>query len=225
MDTFLAKEHRARYNFLRTERIIQSLIESDILDEATIDTLRKNIERGFPRTRKRQHITNQVRILKKKLTPYIGSRNLLVEASANSQTSGPNTYTPELLFDSVVFEDEDTANNVTFTGTDGQPYHIQPVSYHQNNARVRCTCLDFHYRFAAINAKSSDLYGNPPPPYHKTTYQGKTALGRLWSRIRGKENPPPPRRGPPANPAAVPGFCKHLIKLTEELQREGIIKL
>ena len=232
---------KSKFKLLRTERIEKSItdqlndeyllefidglpedMEIEQIDEATVDKLRREIERGFPRTRRRQHIVHEVKILKHTLTPYVGSRNLLVEAVANSLRSGGNTYNPEILFDSVRYEQADSPNNVSFVATDGNTYHIVPLTFSNDNARVRCTCLDFFYRFAYYNSKSGDLYGQPPPPYHPKRYAGKTKLGRLWSRIRGKTLPPN-RIGPPANPMGVIGFCKHLIKLTEELERNKIM--
>lgn len=203
--------NKSRWKFIRTERVLASieqlelqelenqvsslikLIEEDVeLYEAALKDLERNIIRGFPRTKKRQYATDTVRIVQLNIVPYVPSKGLLFKAVANNEG---NTYAPEIFFDEVTFENEDTPNNVTFTATDGEQYHIEPIRFTNNNARVRCNCLDFHYRFAQYNAHAGDLYGKPPPPYHRrtTTY-------------------------PPVNPMKLPGICKHLLKLSKMLE-------
>lgn len=205
-----------RWKFIRTERIFASieqlelqeletqvsslikLIEEDMeLYEASLKDLERNIIRGFPRTKKRQYATDTVRIVQLNIVPYVPSRSLLFKAVASNEG---RTYDPEIFFEDVTFEDEDTPNNVTFTASDGEHYHIEPIKFTNNNARVRCNCLDFHYRFAYYNAQAGDLYGEAPPPYHRktTTY-------------------------PPVNPMNVPGLCKHLLKLSKALEENKYI--
>ena len=183
---------KSNWKFIRTGRILQSL------EEATLDQLQRDTIRGFPGTKARQNATHTVQITQKTYTPFEPSHALLVKAVANNQG---RVYYPEMFFEEVVYEDEDTPNNVTFTGTDGEMHHIQPIQFQRNNTRVKCTCLDFHYRFAQTNARSDSLYGEPPPPYQRKT-----------------------TTHPPANPMRVPGLCKHLIKLVEDLRRDKILR-
>lgn len=182
---------KTRWKFIRSERILRSLEEADLQD------LRTATIRGFPGTRARQYATGTVRVIQKVYTPYQGTANLLVESLVDNQG---HRYNPEIFFEGVEFEEEDSPNNVTFTATDGEMYHIQPIQFRDNNAKVRCTCLDFHYRFAQTNARDDTLYGNPPPPYQRKT-----------------------TTRPSVNPQRVPGMCKHLLKLVEELQRDKVV--
>lgn len=182
---------KSRWKFIRTDRILRSLEEKDL------QGLRTDTIRGFPGTRKRQHATAPVQIVQKVYTPYVGSGDLLVESLATNQG---RRYNPEIFFDEVEYEEEDAPDNVTFTATDGQMYSIKPIQLRDNNARVKCTCLDFHYRFAQTNARDDALYGNPPPPYQRKT-----------------------TTRPSVNPMRVPGMCKHLLKLVEDLQKDKIL--
>jgi len=168
------------------------------MDEASIRDLETNIQRGFPNTKARQHAVGPVQVPIVKLTPYVPSRALLAESQANNMG---RRYNPEIFFSDVAYEDEETNTNITFTGSDNHEYNItQPVPLAGNDVQVRCNCLDFHYRFARQNAKNNALYGEAPPKYHRKT-----------------------ETRPPANPMQVPGMCKHLLALVDELQKMGIV--
>jgi hypothetical protein len=168
------------------------------MDESSIRDLETNIQRGFPNTTKRQHATGTVQIPIVKLTPYVPSSALFAEGQANNMGK---RYNPEVFFKGIKFEPEETQTNVTFTGSDNNEYNIaQAVPLNTQNVQVRCNCLDFHYRFAMQNARDGSLYGKPPPSYQRKT-----------------------ETRPPANPAQVPGMCKHLLKTVDELQKMGIV--
>lgn len=181
----------SEFRVLRGERILQQLEE-----DSSIPQLQQNIEQGFPETRKRQHATNEVVISNVQYVPYIGMKMLHVKSLA---ASNGNQYQQALQFMRVNFESEDTDTNATFQASDGEDYHIQPLNLSGHNVKVRCNCLDFHYRFANYNAQDKSLVGKPPPLYQKKTNR------------------------PPVNPSQVPGMCKHLLKLVEMLRRYGVV--
>lgn len=180
---------------MRGGRVIQSLEETTLVD------LERNIVFGFPETEKRQHATKPVQITQMKLTPYRNSTDLLADATAKSNESG-KTYQPKVLFLDVEFQNEDTPENVTFTGSDGDNYNIIPVSLSHSNVKVKCDCLDFHHRFAGRNDTSNALIGNPPK----------------------MDKPVPGSNRPPVNPKKVPGLCKHLIKTVQAMKDAGLVK-
>lgn len=72
--------------------------------------------------------------------------------------------------------------------------HVLPIKHVQ--VKVSCTCLDFHWTFAWYNAADGSLIGTPPKPYDN--YSGQR------------------------NPSKTPGLCKHLIRLQNDLQAEGL---
>lgn len=182
-----------KYRLLRGARIVEQLNEV-----STEPQLYNNIERGFPETRKRQHATGEVNISNVEYIPYVGTKYLHVRSIS---TSNGHQYTQALQFMNVAFEPADTPENATFTATDNQDYHVAPIDLNDHNVKVRCGCLDFHFRFANYNSQDKSLVGRPPPLYiRKTTTR------------------------PPANPSRVPGMCKHLLALVETLQGSGLVK-
>jgi len=176
---------------IRGQRII------NILNEATYGELERNTMAFIPTSKKRQYAVNPVQIANLTLIPYAHNNALECKALAHGETGH---YEPQMVFNEVQYEDEDTPNNITFMGPDGQEYHIQPISLAQNNVKVRCTCLDFRWRFAMYNDKAGSLYGPGPGVYQKRTNR------------------------PPNNPRGVPGLCKHLIKLGVELKTERVVR-
>jgi hypothetical protein len=177
---------------LRGERILQQLEE-----QSSVPDLETNIVRGFPNTTKRQHATGEVTISNVQYMPYLGMNMLHVKSTSSSNG---HEYKQALQFNGVKFEGADTDQNATFQASDGEDYHVQPLELTGHNVKVRCSCLDFHYRFANYNSQDKSLVGRPPPLYQKKTNR------------------------PPVNPLQVPGMCKHLLKLVEMLQRYGLVK-
>lgn len=178
-------------HLIRGARILQEL--------SSLDDLETNIERAYPTTTKRQHITNTIQLHNVELIPYVGTKLLHVR----STTTSPNgaTYKQALQILGVTFLPEPTDTSVTITDAQGNAYNIDPVTLTDHNAKVRCNCLDFYHRFASYNQRDKSLAGPPPRPYQRKTTDR-----------------------PPVNPLRLPGICKHLLKLAENLQQQGIIE-
>ena len=172
---------------IRGQRLLDWLEE-----DSTYQQLDTNIQRGFPDTKKRQHVTSAVAINRIEYIPYIENGELHVQAVA---VSSGNQYQPTVAFRNVTFEPEDQPTNTTFRAVDNNEYHIQSIPLNVSNVRVRCNCLDFYYRFAAWNAGDNSLAGRPATPYRATGQR------------------------PPVNPLKVPGVCKHVIKVIERLKQ------
>jgi hypothetical protein len=124
------------------------------LEEASIRDLENNIQRGFPNTTKRQHAVAPIQVPIVKLTPYAPSQKMYAESQAVNQG---RKYNPEMMFDGIKFEPEETETNITFTGSDNNEYNI---------------------------------------------------VGEIPLSV---------------NPMRVPGMCKHLLALVDELQKMGIV--
>lgn len=177
---------------IRGKRIYEQL-----LLETTFAELENQTLRTFPNTPNRHNAVNPVQITQIKLTPSVDAGELLVEAVAK----GGQNYQPKMLFEGVEYQEEDAPDNITFTASNGDEYHVAPISLKQNNVKVFCTCLDFYYRFATWNANDKSLLGTAPPPYIRKT-----------------------QTRPPVNPSKTPGVCKHLLKLATELVTSKIVK-
>lgn len=178
------------------EKQLKEYSKTTLEERSSFAQLQTNIINDMP-TKKRQYATDTVKIVQLSLIPFLGTKNLLVKAVANNDG---RKYDPQIIFNNVIFEEEDTPTNITFVASDNKKYHIQKISLTNNTVRVRCNCLDFYYRFAPFNAKDKSLVGTPPRPYQKKTDR------------------------PPVNPKQVPGVCKHLLKLFSALREAGIVE-
>ena len=132
------------------------------------------------------------------LVPAPDSGNLVIKGFAISNSG--NSYSPTIQFDGVEYQEEDTNMNVTFNAIDDKDYHINQINLQRMNAKVHCNCLDFYWRFGKQNSRVNSLIGNPGQPYVK-------------------KNP----NMPPANAKQIPGVCKHLLKLADELRQNKLV--
>lgn len=181
------------YRLIRGARILQQLDE-----DSTATQLRQNIVTSFPHTRKRQNATNEVNVANVQYIPYVGTKMLHVKSSTRSNG---HEYKQAVQFMRVVFAGADGPDNVTFTASDNQEYHVQPIALMNHNVKVRCNCLDFYYRFATWNYNDNSIVGRAPIPYQRKT-----------------------QNHPEVNPDHVPGMCKHLLKLMDRLRSERLIQ-
>ncbi len=164
--------------------------------EITLQKLQKTTVDAFPDTGKRQHQVGNVSISNIKFIPYEPSKELKIEAVA---VSGSNRYKCSITFEDVYYEATAAKELSAFKGVDGKEYNIHLIDTNVNDVKVKCSCMDFYYRFAQSNYQKDGLDGNPPPPYVKKTDR------------------------PPVNPTNAPGMCKHLLKLHEQLETIGLV--
>ena len=193
---------KSKFMIIRGERILDYIAEEEQLEErSSYQNLERSTISAFPQTKKRQHAVHPVQIVRTDFTPYIGTKNLLVRGQAKSGTYNNVYYKPMLFFNDIVFEEEDTPQNVSVKASDGQDHHMQPIDLSQNVVRVRCDCLDFYFRFSPWDFSNDDLYGPKAKPYVRktTTY-------------------------PPVNPTRAVGICKHVMKLVLTLRDARLLK-
>lgn len=143
----------------------------------------------------RKQKSNQVNLSNVEYVPAVQDGILIVKAQAR----GEKHYNLVMQFDKVRYAKPGTQWAVPVP-VEGQELYIMPLKQMGNYVQVHCDCLDFYWRFANYNAKNKSLLGEPPAPYVKKT-----------DRV-------------PLNPDQVPGACKHLRKLSDQLHREGLLK-
>jgi hypothetical protein len=139
----------------------------------------------------------------------INVANMLISPAENSlqvsadvvNTNGSSSYQSNMLFQDVDYLEEGQPG-VTFTGSDGEQYTIEPLERGQSQVQVGCTCMDFYWTFATWNDNDGSLLGAPPQPYVKK----------------------PDSNRPPRNPNQTPGLCKHLYAVGQELQNQGLLR-
>lgn len=185
------------YMIIRGSRILQQLAEIELMELSTVPQLTQNIRSAWPNTKKRQNATGEVRIGNIEYIPYVGTRMLHARTTS---TSNGHQYTQAIQFLDIKFEPVDTKQNATITATDGKDYHMQPVKLSHQNAKVRCSCMDFYWRFANYNSADKSLVGRPPALYQRKTNR------------------------PPVNPDQVPGLCKHLLKFVDQLRGIRLVR-
>jgi hypothetical protein len=174
-----------------------------LLEKATFADLIKNVKnpKNF-NTVKRQFSTQPLVVTEVMITPYLGTKSLLVRAYVNSDSG--KQYKTVIMFTKVKFVDDvndvDNPNDIVeFVASDGQEYAIEKINLKKIFVKIRCDCLDYRWRFSYYNSKKGSQYGGPPPPYQKKTNR------------------------PPVNPNKVEGCCKHIIKSLQALIEAGLV--
>lgn len=170
------------------------LPEDHLLLEASLNQLIQQTDAGFD-TDRRLNATDTVSIVDISLVPQKGA----LVAKAKVRGSENKVYDSYIQFLKVAYNPPETDNRVTFVSNE-QTYAITPIDVGNSNVKVRCTCLDFRFRFAMVNSADGSLYGRRPPIYR----------------------PVPGSNRPSANPAKQPGICKHIKTLMDELQSGGL---
>jgi hypothetical protein len=169
------------------------------LDESSLNDLYQSTVAAFPRTTKRQHAIDPVKIVELSWTPFVGVKTLFIKGTAESGESG-KVYQPMVLFKQVRYHPEKEHQDwVEIVASDGLHYVLERLSYAENDVLLRCDCADFRWRFNYYDHLDRSLYGSKRRRYE--------AAG-----------------GPPANPLEMPGMCKHLIKLVQSLDHAGLLE-
>lgn len=171
--------------------------ETELIIELTLPQLHQSAVAAYPLTTKRQHATDELNVGAVKFVPHENA--LMIKAAVTNQNGG-KTYDTTILIEPVQYVDEDGPQVITFTGSDGEDHHIQPIRAHSSQAKVRCNCLDLYWRFANWNFSHGSLLGTKPKAYQPTSNR------------------------PDANPQQKPGICKHLMKTIETLVHSNLLR-
>jgi hypothetical protein len=180
---------------------LENLQPQIILNETEYGVLLGNVLSQFVYSRKQG--STGVQVQRTIFIPSLNNETLEVRATTNSKQQ---RYRTALLFDDVEFVDDPEPgerpdpNTVTIMGSDGSKYYLNKLLLNNIDVKVKCSCPDFYWRFATWNSGDESLIGKPPPPYIKKTNR------------------------PPVNPGRVPGVCKHIIKLADQLISKGLFK-
>lgn len=176
-----------------TEQFVD--VDGETLLEISLSNMKNNVIRDFGRGREQR--SNKVQVSNYHVIPSVNERTLLIKARIVGEES---KYDVQIRFINVFFSDEPRAGYTEVKAMDGRTYYIKQFTASQTQARVKCTCLDFHYRFSLWNHGKRALEGDPPAPYIKKTDSA------------------------PVNPNRVPGSCKHILKLVNFLKGEQIVR-
>ena len=169
-----------------------------VLQESNLQDLYASTVQAFPRTTKRQHATDPIRIVELNWTPFLGVKTLFIKGLAQSGESGKE-YNTLFLFKNVNYNIQDESKAVRITASDGQEYLFEQLSLDNTEVLVRCSCPDFAWRFNYMDHLDDSLYGRKRKEYHAIHNPGSS------------------------NPLQLPGMCKHLIKCATAIVESGAI--
>ena len=178
--------------------LFEKFIEEDgeVLLELSLSNLKNNVQRAFGPERNQK--SPRIRVANYQAIPSIQDKTLLLKFKVSGESS---PYNVEVRITNVKFGSEEDTSFVSIVATDGNTYYFRQPTQSQAQAKVKCNCLDFYYRFSVWNHGKNSLEGDPPPPYvRKTDYM------------------------PPVNPTRTPGMCKHIMKVMDFLRTENIIR-
>ncbi len=164
--------------------------------ETSLNQLINKTEQGFPDTDRRLNATDTTSVSHIEIVPQNGK--LLIKGQVRGSEN--KIYDTIIQFQKVVYNPPESQDRVTFVSNE-QTYAIAPIDVNNAMVKVRCTCLDFRFRFAMINSSDGSLYGPRPPLYR----------------------PRPGSKRGAANPSKVPGICKHLKTFMDELSAGGLL--
>jgi len=126
--------------------------------ESTMDDLYVSMQQAFPRTTKREHSTQTIKIVDLKWTPFLGLNTLLIRGKAQNEGKEYKT--------TIVFKEVDYSGGpIKFMADDGKYYEINNLSEH--DILVRCDCPDFKWRWKFENSRPAinALVGNKGKKY------------------------------------------------------------
>lgn len=170
-----------------------------LLRESNLEELYSDTVRAFPRTTKRQHSIDEIRIVDWSWTPYKGVRTLFVKGFVKNEGNGKE-YNPIILFKDVRFKNSNDRRQWTeIVASDGRKYFFEKLN-NQNDVVLRCNCMDFRWRWNFTDHLDKSLYGS------------------VRKKYEAKERPGT------SNPLGLPGMCKHLIKLAKSLNEADILE-
>jgi len=173
--------------------------QEHILLELTYNQLLAQTKRGQTiKDSPREQNANKVQVREVNLIPALQERTLTAKADINSKGK---TYETIVVFEGVKFFDEGGSGRQEIQTIDGSTYFIDPIRPYKANVKVRCTCLDFYFRFSVWDQRDKALTGEAPEPYHRKSDSY-----------------------PPVNPDKVSGLCKHIIALVKYLRQQRITR-
>jgi hypothetical protein len=153
--------------------------------------------KAFPKTKLRQHVIDAIKISEIKFIPYLGMKTLYIKCLA---TNEERQYHPMILFKGVNYRDRKSSSVIPLKVNEAETRYVEIFDRSETQVLVRCDCKDFRWRFSYTDWNDRSLYGNKHKKYE--------ANGR----------------GNPANPKELPGTCKHIMKMMNELQQVGLVK-
>ena len=164
--------------------------------ESSFKDLYSSTVKAFPKTTKRQHAIDPIKIVRLEWVPYVGLRTLYIKGLAQN-TDNSKEYSPILLFKKVNYSSTRGKNYIEIKDSNGKNHILERIG--GNEVLVRCNCKDFFWRGNYADFLDHSLYGRKRTNYNPQTNR------------------------PSVNPNNDPMVCKHVIKLYKVLEQSGLI--
>lgn len=136
------------------------------------------------------------------IIPNVRAKMITFRFRVKSQSKINEGYNVWIQFYNVEFSDHpisSTSIKILDKETK-EPLYFERISLtnknKQNYVRVRCSCMDFRFRFSWEDRAVQALYGAPPAKYTRK----------------------PGSNRPPVNPEHMPGFCKHVYQCAKAIE-------
>lgn len=165
--------------------------------EASLAELYNNTLAAFPKTQKRQHSVDEVRIENLQWVPFRGMRTLFVKGLARREGSKNECI---MLFKGVKYHGRKDPGLVEIRASNGETVLLEPLSHESTDVLVRCTCKDFHWRMTHFNKMDGSLFGRDRKKYEALVRPGTS------------------------NPEELAGVCKHLMKMSRVLSKASLLR-
>lgn len=177
-------------------RALEILFEVKAMAKKPTTTLAE-LQKRSKSLREQFNTAGAVKVLNMK--PLVGNATMTVNAEAFGKKG---KYPMTMTFYNVEYSENQTRDYpLAVTPERGRRFYMPQLEEDGNPVQVRCQCPDFRFTWAHWNKEESAL------------------SGRNFARYKRKTETRPER-----NPAKAPGLCKHLIKLTEKLMRDKVLK-
>ena len=227
------------FKIVRGSRILQWIDEDETLEErSNYNQIYNKTVSAFPQTRKRQHATQPIQIVRTDFTPYIGTRNLLVRGQARSGTYNNVYYKPMLFFNEVQYIQAD-GNQAPEQeqGSEGDMGEREQEILDRSSPRSEEQDVNEQQNTVTFKATTGEDVNIVPINLNDNIVRVRCDCLDFYYRfapwnfsnddIYGPKPKPYVRRTnthPPANPSRSPGICKHVMKLTQAVQEAGIVR-
>jgi hypothetical protein len=163
-----------------------------MLIESSLNDLYKSTVVAFPKTKKRQHAIDEIKISKLEWIPFLGMNTLMIKALAQNESNG-HEYNCVVLFKNVHYHDAMGPNLIEIVDLTKKHYFIEKLNYDDTQVLVRCSCEDFKWRGNYFDHLDRSLFGRKRKKYEALHNPGS------------------------ANPTESPMVCKHLMKMSKTL--------
>lgn len=164
--------------------------------ETSLADLYKSTLKAFPKTTKRQHAIDDVKVERLEWVPFLGVKTLFIKGLVRNES---RKYDSIILLKNVIYKESEGKKTIKIKMSTGKEYFVEQIDSSKNDVLLRCNCQDFYWRFNHFDKLDKSLFG-----------RGRTKYNAL-------------ERPGTANPMEMAGMCKHLIKMAKIIKETNLL--